>query len=523
MVQHLSRWYKVNYRTRSIPSLEKFPIIEDGKIPGELIPRNGYILLNSGREVVILKVTNNGDRPIQVGSHYHFIEVNRCLIFDRKKAYGMRLNIPAGTATRFERGDAKSVTLVRIGGNQVIRGGNAIADNFVNDANVKTVMESVHARGFGNSTYTSTSNNIIADGSPLAYKITREAYANIYGPTVGDKIRLGDTDLFAEVEKDFAVYGDECVFGGGKVIRDGMGQASGYSASDCLDTVITNALIIDYTGIFKADIGIKGGCISAIGKAGNPDAMNGVFSNMIIGVSTEVIAGEGKIVTAGATDCHVHFICPQLAYEAIASAKISSCITTMIGGGTGPAEGTRATTCTPGSVHMKLMLQATDDIPMNFGFTGKGNSAKREGLHEIIRAGAMGLKLHEDWGTTPTRSAKREGLQIISGWKTIAAEDIVALYGSSLEVGKLADLVIWKPSFFGAKPEMVIKGGNIKTFYGLNKIVKSVKNVRKLAKLDMKLNDALPNIEVDPKTYATTADCVHLTCAAATTVPLSQT
>ncbi|GKC53672.1 urease isoform X1, partial [Tanacetum coccineum] len=207
------------------------------------------------------------------------------------------------------------------------------------------------------------------EGSPLACKTIRGAYANIYGPTIGDKIRLGDTDLFAEVEKDFAVYGDECVFGGGKVIRDGMGQASWYSTFDCMDTVITNALIIDYTENFKADIGIKGGCISAIRKAGNPDAMNGVFSNMIIGVSTEVVAGEGKIVTAGATDCHVHFICPQLAYEAIASAKISSCITAMIGCGTGPAEGTRATTCT--SVHMKLMLQATDDIPMNFGFTRK--------------------------------------------------------------------------------------------------------------------------------------------------------
>ncbi|GJW31085.1 urease isoform X1 [Tanacetum coccineum] len=173
-----------------IPSLEKFPFIEDGKIPGELILRNGYILLNSGREAVILKVTNNGDRPIQVGSHYHFIEVNPCLIFDRRKAYGMRLNIPAGTATRFEPGDAKSVTLVRIGGNQVIRGGNAIADNFVNDANVKTLMESVHARGFGNSTDTSTSNGIIVDGSPTAYKITREAYATWYYFSLGLIARL---------------------------------------------------------------------------------------------------------------------------------------------------------------------------------------------------------------------------------------------------------------------------------------------------------------------------------------------
>ncbi|GJW29345.1 urease isoform X1, partial [Tanacetum coccineum] len=193
--------------TFPFPSLEMFPIIE-------------------GREAVILKVTKDGDRPIQVGSHYHIIEVNPCLIFYRRKAYGMRLNIPAGTATRFEPGDAKSVTLVRISGNQVIRGGNAIADNFVNDANVKTVMESVHARGFGNSTDTSTSHSIIVDGSPLAYRITHETYANIYGPTVGDKIRFGDTDLFAEVEKDFAVYGDECVFGGGKVIRDSRDNMS---------------------------------------------------------------------------------------------------------------------------------------------------------------------------------------------------------------------------------------------------------------------------------------------------------
>ncbi|GJR95200.1 urease isoform X1, partial [Tanacetum coccineum] len=194
----------------------------------------------------------------------------------------MRLNIPAGTATRFE-----------------------VCDGICKR---KRIWQ-----------YNRHYNGISVDGSPLACKTTREAYANIYGPTVGDKIRLGDTDLFAEVEKDFAVYGDKCVFGGGKVIRDGMGQASGYSASDCQDTVITNALIIDYTRIFKADIGIKGGCISAIGKAGNPDAMNGVFSKMIIGVSIEIIAGEGKIVTADAIDCHVHFICLQLAYEAIES------------------------------------------------------------------------------------------------------------------------------------------------------------------------------------------------------------
>ncbi|CAL5421178.1 unnamed protein product [Camellia sinensis] len=790
-----------------VPSLDKFLPIVDDRIPGELRYGAGCITLNHGRKAVTLKVTNTGDRPIQdlaviihiswsqpisripisviVGSHYHFIEVNPFLVFDRSKAHGMRLNIPAGTATRFEPGDTKSVTLVRIGGKQVIRGGNNIADGPVDDAIVTSVMKAVHTREFRHSEEPNASEGVITEGGSFTYTISREAYANMYGPTVGDKVRLGDTDLFAEIEKDFAVYGDECVFGGGKVIRDGMGQASGYPAADCLDTVITNALIIDYTGIFKADIGIKGSVIVALGKAGNPDVMDGVSDNMIIGVSTlshrsdngggmithqvntdaslyfdqvntEVIAGEGMIVTAGAIDCHVHFICPQLAYEAI-----SSGITTLVGGGTGPADGTRATTCTPAASHMKLMLQSTDDLPLNFGFTGKGNGAKPEGLHEIIKAGAMGLKLHEDWGTTPAvidnslTVAEQYDVQVnihadtlnesgfvehtIAAFKdrtihayhsegaggghapdiikvcgvknvlpsstnptrpftsntidehldmlmvchhldkdipedvafvesriraeTMAAEDILhdmgaisiissdsqavgrigevtifnflpaafltsgplhkyssyqvvsrtwqtahkmkLLRGSiessgsdndnlrikryvakytinpaiangfsefvgSVEAGKLADLVIWKPSFFGAKPEMVIKGGTIawanmgdpnasiptpepvimrpmfgafgkagssnsiafvskaaieneiKALYGLNKRVEAVGNVRKLTKLDMKLNDALPNIKVDPETYTVTADDVVLTCTAATTVPLSR-
>ncbi|XP_028053690.1 urease isoform X3 [Camellia sinensis] len=715
-----------------VPSLDKFLPIVDDRIPGELRYGAGCITLNHGRKAVTLKVTNTGDRPIQIGSHYHFIEVNPFLVFDRSKAHGMRLNIPAGTATRFEPGDTKSVTLVRIGGKQVIRGGNNIADGPVDDANVTSVMKAVHTREFRHSEEPNASEGAITEGGSFTYTISREAYANMYGPTVGDKVRLGDTDLFAEIENDFAVYGDECVFGGGKVIRDGMGQASGYPAADCLDTVITNALIIDYAGIFKADIGIKGSVIVALGKAGNPDVMDGVSDNMIIGVNTEVIAGEGMIVTAGAIDCHVHFICPQLAYEAI-----SSGITTLVGGGTGPADGTRATTCTPAASHMKLMLQSTDDLPLNFGFTGKGNGAKPEGLHEIIKAGAMGLKLHEDWGTTPAvidnslTVAEQYDVQVnihadtlnesgfvehtIAAFKdrtihayhsegaggghapdiikvcgvknvlpsstnptrpftsntidehldmlmvchhldkdipedvafvesriraeTIAAEDILhdmgaisiissdsqavgrigevvsrtwqtahkmkLLRGSiessgsdndnlrikryvakytinpaiangfsefvgSVEAGKLADLVIWKPSFFGAKPEMVIKGGTIawanmgdpnasiptpepvimrpmfgafgkagssnsiafvskvaieneiKALYGLNKRVEAVGNVRKLTKLDMKLNDALPNIKVDPETYTVTADDVVLTCTAATTVPLSR-
>ncbi|KAK7842184.1 urease [Quercus suber] len=657
-----------------VPSLDKFPDVEDKKFPGEIIYGDGNITLNHGRKAVILKVVNTGDRPVQVGSHYHFIEVNPYLVFDRWRAYGMRLNIPAGTATRFEPGEAKCVILVSIGGNKVIRGGNGIVDGPVDHANFKVIMEAVNSRGFGNLEETNASEGVTGEDSAFTTVISHEAYANMYGPTTGDKIRLGDTNLYAEIENDFAIYGDECVFGGGKVIRDGMGQSCGHPPADSLDTV-----------------------------------------------NTEVIAGEGMVVTAGAIDCHVHFICPQLIYEAI-----SSGITTIVGGGTGPADGTRATTCTPARSQMKLMLQSTDDMPLNFGFTGKGNSAKPEELHEIIRAGAMGLKLHEDWGTTPaaidncltvnihTDTLNESGFveHTIASFKgrtihayhsegaggghapdiikvcgvkhvlpsstnptqpytsntidehldmlmvchhldkdipedvafaesriraeTIAAEDILhdmgaisiissdsqamgrigeviirtwqtahkmklqrgpidasepdndnlrikryvakytinpaianglSQYVGSVEVGKLADLVLWKPSFFGAKPEMIIKGGavawadmgdpnasiptpepvmmrpmfgafgkagsahsiafaalddGVKAKYGLSKRVEAVGNVRKLTKSDMKLNDALPNITVDPETYTVTADGEVLTCTAATTVPLSR-
>ncbi|XP_052204409.1 urease [Diospyros lotus] len=714
-----------------VPSIDKFPDMLDCRIPGELSLGSKSITLNLGRKAVTLKVCNRGDRAIQVGSHYHFIEVNPCLVFDRRKALGMRLNIPAGTATRFEPGDTKQVTLVSIGGNQVMRGGNNIVDGPVNVANIASIMDGVKTRGCHHSEEPQASEGFVSERS-FACTISHEAYVNMYGPTTGDKVRLGDTDLFAEIERDYACYGDESIFGGGKVVRDGMGQACGYSQADCLDTVITNAVIIDYTGIFKADIGIKEGLIVSLCKVGNPDIMDGVPCNMAIGVNTEVIAGEGMIVTAGAIDCHVHFICPQLAYEAI-----SSGITTLVGGGTGPADGTRATTCTSAPSHMKLMLQSTDDLPLNFGFTGKGNSAKSDGLHEIISAGAMGLKLHEDWGSTPAAIdnclavAEQYDIQVnihtdtlnesgfvehtiaafrdrtihtyhsegaggghapdiikVCGVKnvlpsstnptrpftsntvdehldmlmvchhldkdipedvafaesriraeTIAAEDILhdmgaisiiasdsqamgrigeviirtwqtahkmklvrgsvessgldndnlrirryiakytinpaiangfAEFVGSIEVGKLADLVIWKPAFFGAKPEMVIKGGTIawanmgdpnasiptpepmimrpmfgafgkaaggnsiafvskaavekgiKAQYGLNKRVEAVGNVRRLTKLDMKLNDALPNIKVDPETYTVTADDVVLTCNAATTVALSR-
>ncbi len=228
----------------------------------------------------------------------------------------------------------------------------------------------------------------------MTYRINKKAYADMYGPTIGDKIRLADTDLIIEIEKDFASYGEEVKFGGGKVIRDGMGQSQFSKSEGAVDTVITNAVIIDYWGIIKADIGITDGKFSNIGKAGNPNIQDNV--DIIIGPGTEVIAAEGKIVTAGGIDAHIHFICPQQIYEAL-----SSGITTMLGGGTGPAHGTTATTCTPGPWHIKRMLQSAEAFPMNLGFAGKGNSAQDGPLEEQIKAGACSLKLHEDWGTTP--------------------------------------------------------------------------------------------------------------------------
>uniref|UniRef100_A0A1D1ZIH4 urease n=2 Tax=Anthurium amnicola TaxID=1678845 RepID=A0A1D1ZIH4_9ARAE len=716
-----------------VPSLDKFSFNDPDNFPGKLVCRAGNMGLNMGRKAVILRVINMADRPIQIGSHYHFIEVNPYMVFDRKRAYGMRLNIPAGTAIRFEPGEARNVILVSIGGRKVIRGGNNIVDGPILASQIEDVMKAVCAKGFGHEEYPEASEGVVEENSLFHSKISREAYANMYGPTTGDKIQLGDTDLYAEIEKDFAIYGDECVFGGGKVLRDGMGQATGYHPSFCLDMVITNAVIIDYTGIYKADIGIKAGIIVAVGKAGNPDVMDGVHVDMIVGANTEATAGEGMIVTAGGIDCHVHFICPQLAQEAI-----SSGITTLVGGGTGPADGTRATTCTPSPFQMRLMLQSTDDLPINIGFTGKGNSAKPDGLTEIIESGAMGLKLHEDWGTTPaaidnclhvadtfdiqvnihTDTLNESGCveHTIAAFKgrtihtyhsegaggghapdiikvcgvknvlpsstnptrpftlntvdehldmllvchhldrdipedvafaesrirkeTIAAEDILhdmgaisiissdsqamgrigevitrtwqtahkmklqrgrsveppgfdndnfrikryiakytinpaiangfSQYVGSIEAGKIADLVVWKPAFFGAKPEMVIKGGTIAWAnmgdanasiptpepvmmrpmfgafgkassansiafvskaakeagiaekYGLKKRVEPVSNVRGLTKLDMKLNDMLPKIEVDPETYTVTANGEVLKCDPATSVPLSR-
>jgi urease subunit alpha len=565
----------------------------------------------------------------------------------------------------------------------------------------------------------------------VSFSMSRKQYADMFGPTTGDAIRLADTNLFIEVEKDLTVHGDEVKFGGGKVIRDGMGQHPLATRTEgALDTVITNALIVDYTGIYKADIGLRDGRIIGIGKSGNPLLMDSV--DLVIGASTEVIAAEGKILTAGGIDAHIHFICPQQIETALASG-----ITTMIGGGTGPATGTNATTCTPGEWHIHRMLEAAEAFPMNFGFLGKGNASAQAPLIEQIRAGVVGLKLHEDWGTTaaaidtcltvadqydvqvaihtdtlneggfvedtmaaikgrvihtyhtegaggghapdimkvasyeyilpsstnPTRpftvNTLEEHLDMLMVChhldpdvpediafadsrirkETIAAEDILHDLGvfsmissdsqamgrvgevitrtwqtadkmkqqrgklpqdagvgdnfrvkryiakytinpaithgiaeevGSVEVGKLADLVLWDPAFFGVKPEMVIKGGMIAhslmgdpnasiptpqpvlyrpmfasfgkalhatsiTFMsqasielgvpkrlGLKKIIKPVQRIRQLSKKDMVYNSETPTIEVDPQTYEVTVDGELITCDPVRVVPMAQ-
>jgi urease subunit alpha len=565
----------------------------------------------------------------------------------------------------------------------------------------------------------------------MSLSIPRRVYADLYGPTTGDRVRLADTDLIVEVEKDFTSYGDEVTFGGGKVIRDGMGQSSRATRADgALDLVITNALIIDHWGIVKGDIGVREGRIVKVGKAGNPDTMDGVDPALVVGASTEVIAGENLIVTAGGVDSHIHFISPQQVYEAL-----SNGITTMIGGGTGPATGTNATTCSPGAWNIARMLEAADAWPMNFGFLGKGNASTEEPLDEQVRAGACGLKLHEDWGTTPAaidtclRVADRLDVQVaihtdtineagfvedtiaaIAGRtihtyhtegaggghapdiiriaalphvlpsstnptrpftvntiaehldmlmvchhlnplvpedvafaesrirpETIAAEDIlhdlgvfsmissdsqamgrigevatrtwqtahkmkkqrgalpqdsarndnfrvkryiskytinpaithgIAAEVGSIEPGKLADLVLWKPSMFGVKPEIIVKGGFIAwsvmgdanasiptpqpvlyrpmfgafggapastslTFVsrsaldaGVQRLVKkrvaAVNNCRTIAKKDMIHNGSQPRIDVDPETYEVRADGELLACEPAAELPLAQ-
>lgn len=319
------------------------------------------------------------------------IEANPQLEFDRLKAYGYFLDIAAGTSVRFEPGDTKTVTCVEIGGKKIIRGGNGIASGPIDLSRADEILKRLHEGGFAHVPQPA------GDSAHFDhFTMSRERYNGMFGPTVGDVVRLGSTSLWIKVEKDHTVYGDECSFGGGKTLREGMGQASGRSDVESLDTVISNALIVDWSGIVKADIGIKNGVIVGIGKAGNPDVMDGVDPAMVVGSCTDVIASEGKIITAGGMDSHIHFICPQQAHEAVAAG-----ITTMLGGGTGPSTGTNATTCTPGKTHMRQMLQACDELPINFGITGKGNDSSPLALQEQCIAGAAGLKLHEDWGTTP--------------------------------------------------------------------------------------------------------------------------
>ncbi|KAI9454532.1 urease [Lactarius psammicola] len=369
-----------------IPSNDLFPVQDPllysrENLPGAVIARTENIIINKGRERVRLRVTNTGDRPVQIGSHYHFIEANNALSFDRGRAYGKRLDILA---------DVKTVTLCAIGGAKLISGGNSLATGLLDHSSRDAILSNLLQRGFL-SVPEPGAQEVRGDTS-----VSRETYIAAFGPTVGDRVRLGDTELWIEVERDEAVYGDEVKFGGGKSIREGMGQATNRPALDALDLVITSALIVDWSGIYKADIGVKDGSIVGIGKAGNPDVMDGVHPSLVVGSSTEVIAGEKLIVTAGAIDAHVHYISPTQVIEALSSGT-----TTMIGGGTGPSAGTNATTCTPSPFYIKHMLAATDTLPMNFAFTGKGNDAGPSALVDIVRAGAAGLKIHEDWGSTP--------------------------------------------------------------------------------------------------------------------------
>lgn len=313
-----------------VPPEGSFPVgegEEGGEVPGEVVVAEGEggIVLAEGRKRVRVGVTSTGDRPVQVGSHYHFVEVNPALVFDRGRAYGFRLDIPAGTSVRFEPGDKRTVTLVEIGGGRVIRGGNGLAEGGVEEGRRGAVVQEVVRRGFGHV------EEVREEEVVEPARMERKAYVAMFGPTVGDKVRLGATDLWVKVERDLTGYGDECKFGGGKTLREGMGQATGRSDEETLDLVVTGALIVDWTGIYKADIGVKGGMIVGIGKAGNPDVMDGVTEGMVVGSCTDVIAGEGKIITAGGVDTHIHFICPQQAWESLASG-----VTTLLGGGTGP-------------------------------------------------------------------------------------------------------------------------------------------------------------------------------------------
>ena len=354
---------------------------------GEYIPTDGKIIANKGKKTIKLKVSNTGDRPIQVGSHTHFSEVNKALEFDREKSLGFHLNVPSGTSVRFEPGDSKNVEVVEFGGTKTIFGFSGLVSGDL-ESKKQEAIKNINENNFKN-----ISENVEYESNPL--EISRNRYVELFGPTVGDKVRLADTELVMEIEKDMIKYGDELVFGGGKSARDGLGQASGVLREESADLVITNAMIIDpVLGIIKADIGIKDGKILGVGNAGNPNVMDDI--DIVVSSNTEIISGEHTICTPGTIDSHIHFISPQQAIDAICNG-----VTTMIGGGTGPADGTNATTCTPGEWNIHKMIEAVEEYPLNFGFLCKGNDSREEALLEQVKSGACGLKLHEDWGTTP--------------------------------------------------------------------------------------------------------------------------
>lgn len=378
--------------TNKTPNKTKTPV-------GGLILGSDPIEFNAGRKTITLKVRNTGDRPIQVGSHFHFFEVNRALEFDRHAAYGMRLNISSTTAIRFEPGDEKTVSLVSIGGTSGTYGFNNLVDGWTGDEHERVINEErADKLGFKNAKKQSPRHR--RGGKEFHMPtISRQEHAALFGPTVGDKIRLGDTDLFVEIEKDLRHYGDESMYGGGKTLRGGMGGDARLNRdAGVLDLVITNVTVIDAVqGVIKADVGIRDGRIVGIGKSGNPSMMNGVDPDLIVGNSTDAITGEHLILTAGGIDSHVHYISPQQGYAAL-----SNGVTTFFGGGVGPTDGTNGTTITPGPWNISKMLEAIDAMPVNMGILGKGHAYNSVPLVEQIEAGACGFKVHEDWGAMPS-------------------------------------------------------------------------------------------------------------------------
>ncbi|MGH3789016.1 MAG: urease subunit alpha [Pseudonocardiaceae bacterium] len=375
----------------------------DRTVPGELLLSGEPVVLgpHTGQQMI---VRNIGDRPIQVGSHFHLAAANPALEMDRDAAVGMRLAVPAGTSVRFEPGIERVVAVVPLGGTRTVPGLRL---------DVPDPSGVAHTAVSGDT-----------------WTIERSHYATLYGPTEGDRVRLADTDLLLEITEDRCRGpngGDEVVFGGGKVIRESMGQARTSRADGAPDLVITGAVVLDHWGVVKADVGVRDGRIVGVGKAGNPDIMDGVHPALVIGPGTEVIGGNGLILTAGAVDSHVHLISPQQVPEALGSG-----VTTLIGGGTGPAEGTKATTVTPGAWYLARMLESLDELPVNIALLGKGNTVAEPALYEQVAAGASGFKLHEDWGSTPAaidaclRVADNTGVQVAIHTDTLNEAGYVA-------------------------------------------------------------------------------------------------